>query len=39
VADNDQGSSPASDWIRILAADIPSAPSTSTKVEASKTYI
>lgn len=39
VAENDQGSSPASDWIRILAAETPSAPSTPTKVEASKTHI
>ena len=39
VADNDQGSSAASDSVRILAATVPSAPSAPVKVEADKTTI
>jgi hypothetical protein len=37
VADNNQGSSPESDSVRILAAEIPSTPGNPVMVEQSKT--
>jgi hypothetical protein len=39
IADNDQGSSPESDLVRILAADYPSAPGTPYKFDGTKSQI